>query len=108
MILQVVSLNDLSMATREEQEKRIKARIAKIAAGPRSVLFSEIDWVMTHLRDDLGYDVRRTGENQHYTYTVSGFPPFRVVDHHRGQSQVKRVYVEAFLSRMIDLELLEG
>ncbi|MBM3819084.1 MAG: hypothetical protein FJW14_08740 [Acidimicrobiia bacterium] len=96
------------MAAREDQEKRIKAAIARIAEKPRSVLFSEIDWVMTHLRTDLGYKVRRTGDNQHYTYVVNELPPFQVCDHHKGQKEVKSGYVKGFLSRMIDLGLLEG
>jgi len=95
------------MATREEQEKRIKAALARIAEKPRSVLFSEIDWVMTHLRDDLGYTLRITGTNQHYTYRVGDLRPFQVCDHHPGQKEVKIGYVKSFLSRMIDLGLLE-
>ena len=95
------------MATREEQEKRIKAAIARIAEKPRSVLFAEIDWVMTHLRDDLDYAVRTAGSNQHYTYTVGDLPPFQVCDHHRGQKELKIGYVKSFLSRMMDLGLLE-
>jgi hypothetical protein len=94
------------MATREDLEDRIKSRIAQIAQRPRSVLFNDIDWVMNHLRDDLGYRVRRTGSNLHYTYIVEDLAPFQVCDHHRGQKQVKVGYVKAFLSRMIDLELL--
>jgi hypothetical protein len=62
--------------------------------------------VMTHLRDDLGYSVKKTGSNKHYVFTVSALPPFAVCDHHRGQKEVKFKYVLAFLSRMSDLELL--
>jgi hypothetical protein len=94
------------MATREDCERRIRKAIEEIAAKPRSVLFAEIDWVMTHLRDDLGYRVRITGQNQHYTYTINGLQPFQVCDHHKGQKQVKPVYVRAFLARMMELGLL--
>lgn len=92
------------MATPEE---RIRAAIQKIAQGPRSVLFSDIDWVMTHLQSDLGYHVRRTGKNQHYTYTVAELRPFQVCDHHSGQAQLKVGYVRGFLARMIELGLYE-
>lgn len=90
------------MATPEE---RIRAAIAKIAQGPRSVHFSDIDWVMTHLRDDLGYRVRQTGQNKHYTYVVEDLQPFQVCDHHRGQPHLKIGYVKGFLATMIDLGL---
>jgi hypothetical protein len=93
------------MASREDQERRIRAAIQKIGQGPRSVLFSDIEWVMTHLESDLGYRVRRTGQNQHYTYVVEDLPPFLVCAHHRGQAQLKFGYVKGFLARMIDLGL---
>ena len=95
------------MASREDQEKRIKKAIAKIAAGPRSVLFEEIDWVMNHLRDDLGYRMERSGSNLHYTYVVGNLRPFRVCDHHKGQKEVKVCYVTEFLDRMFELGLCE-
>jgi hypothetical protein len=88
-------------------EDRIKAAIAKIAQRPRSVHFSEIEWVMTHLHTDLGHRVRRTGKNQHYTYTVNDLEPFQVCDHHRGQSQILAPYVRVFLARMAELGLLD-
>jgi hypothetical protein len=89
-------------------EQRIRAAIEKIAQRPRSVQFSDIDWVMTHLRDDLGIPMRRTGGNKHYTYTVGDLMPFQVCDHHRGQKEVKAVYVKLFLARMIELGFYEG
>ena len=92
------------MATPEE---RIRAEIKKIAQGPRSVHFSQIDWVMTHLKTDLNYSVRRFGTNQHYTYTVGDLKPFQVCDHHPGQKHLKVGYVKGFLSRMIELGLSE-
>ena len=88
-------------------EERVKDAIRKIAQGPRSVRFEQIDWVMTRLRDDLGYTVVRTGKNRHYTYTVADLQPFQVCDHHKGQGQVKVVYVRGFLARMIELGLYE-
>jgi hypothetical protein len=86
-------------------EERVRTAIEKIAQRPRFVLFSEIDWVMTRLQDDLGHRVRRTGKNQHYTYTVDNLRPFQVCDHHRGQAHVKVGYVKGFLARMIELGL---
>lgn len=47
---------------------------------------------MTHLRDDLGYTVRITGSNQHYTYVVNDLQPFQVCDHHKGQKEVRVGY----------------
>jgi hypothetical protein len=91
------------MATPEE---RIRAAIAKIAQGPRSVHFSDLEWVLNHLQSDLGYKVKRTGENQHYTYVVKDLQPFQICDHHRGQAHLKLPYVKAFLSRMMELGLL--
>lgn len=89
-------------------EERIKAAILKIAQGPRSVRFADIEWVINHLRDDLGYGVRKTGDNKHYTFTVGDLMPFQVCDHHRGSQHVKPGYVRVFLARMMELELYEG
>jgi hypothetical protein len=94
------------MASAEELKERIRARIAKINQGPRSVLFSDIEWVMNHLRDDLGYPVTISGNNKHYTYVVADLKPFQVCDHHRGQKELKVCYVKNFLNRMTELELL--
>jgi len=91
------------MATPEE---RIRAAIKKIEQAPRSVLFSDIEWVLNHLQSDLHYRVKRTGQNQHYTYVVNDLRPFQICDHHRGQAQLKVGYVKGFLSRMMELGLL--
>ncbi len=111
MILRVVSFKDGEngkwlMATPEELKDRIRRAIAKIAAGPRSVLFSEIEWVMNHLESDLGHSVKRTGQNQHYTYSIKGLQPFQVCDHNKGRKELKAVYVRGFLARMMELGLL--
>lgn len=87
-------------------EERIRAAIAKIAQGPRSVLLADIEWVLNHLQSDLGYRVKRTGQNKHYTYVVKDLKPFQVCDHHRGQAHLKVGYVKVFLSRMMELGLL--
>lgn len=94
------------MASREDQERRIREAIEKIAAKPRSVLFSEIEWVIRHLADDLGYSIKITGQNKHYTFTIKGLKPFQVCDHHKGQKEVKPAYVKPFLDRMMELGLL--
>lgn len=87
-------------------EKRIREAIKKIAQGTRSVHFSDIEWVLTHLETDLRYKVKRTGQNQHYTYVVNDLRPFQICDHHRGQAHLKVGYVKGFLSRMMELGLL--
>ncbi len=94
------------MGTREDRERRIKEAIADIAQRPRSVQFSEIDWVMNHLRDDLSYAMKRTGQDQHFTYVIGDLPPFQVCSHNAGRKEVKPVYVHKFLARMADLELI--
>ena len=88
-------------------EERIRARIAEINQGRRSVQFLDIEWVMNHLRDDLHYRVRRLGENKHYSYLVEDLDAFRVCDHHRGQKHVLLCYVTQFLARMDELGLLD-
>lgn len=93
------------MSTREDQLRRVRAAIAKIAQGPKGVTFDEIEWVIARLRD-LGHRVRVTGGNQHFTYRIDDLPPFQVCSHNAGRQHVKVGYVRAFLDRMIELEYL--
>ena len=95
------------MATPEE---RVRAAIAKIDKGRRSVRLADIDRVITHLRDDLGYAVSKSGKNNHFTYTVADGDEsygFQVCDHHKGQSQLLVCYVTQFLNCMSALGLLD-
>ena len=92
------------MADRETVRQRVKGLIATIAAGKRSVRLSDIERVMNQL-PHLGYRVVKKGDNQHFRYVVDDLPVFYVCEHHRGNSYIKKGYVEVFLDRMSDLEL---
>lgn len=85
---------------------RIRAAIAKIGSGRKSVRFADIDWVLRHLESDLKHTVKRSGQNQHFTFVVGGLQPFQVCTHTKG-SHIKTGYVHNFLARMTELGLYE-
>ena len=94
------------MADRETVRQRVRSLIASIAAGKRSVRLSDIERVMNQLTL-LGHTVTKKGDNQHFRYVVDELPVFYVCEHHRGNSYIKKGYVDVFLDRMTDLELHE-
>ena len=85
--------------------ERIKREIAEIAGRPHAVRFAEIDRIVSQLAT-LGYEVDKRRISDGWLFSVDGYR-FSVVTHNRGRSQIKAVYVKAFLVAMMELALYE-
>jgi len=86
--------------------KKIKERIAELAAHPKNVTFSEIKWVVDRLKEH-GYSVREK-EWEHGVKIAINSQRLNICIHNRGSKQLKPCYVYDFLNAMIELELYEG
>jgi hypothetical protein len=86
--------------------KKIKARIAELAARPKNVTFAEIEWVVDRL-EEHGYAVRKK-EWEHGVKIAINSQRFNICLHNRGSKQLKPCYVYEFINAMTELELYEG
>lgn len=86
--------------------ENVKQDIADIAGRDRNVRFSEIERIVNQL-GVLGHSVRIKRTRETVFVMIDG-ERFTVCEHHRGSSQLKPVYVRAFLKAAINLGLYEG
>lgn len=86
--------------------EKIKQTIADIAQRRNNVTVSEIEWVISRLREH-GFDVREGRKTKHGTLYGVGARRFGVCTHHPGGKQVKACYVDDFADAMIEIGLYE-
>jgi hypothetical protein len=83
-----------------DERVRVQDAIRAIAGRRKNVTLNEIDWVVNQL--ELYHPVVRK-ENEHGVRYRIGGARFGVCTHHRGNKQLKRCYVDDFISAMIEL-----
>ena len=86
----------------QHSEKRIRNRIAEIAARPNNVTVGEIERVVRHL-DSGGFFPVQIRKSEHMKLFRVGDRRFSVCTHHKGRKQIKPAYVRNFLDAMSDL-----
>lgn len=93
------------MATRD----RISSAIAAIAASPKNVRFEDVDRVMSQIKT-LGVRVIPRHTTHAYQYTVGPVGRatiIRLCTNRRGDSHIKKPYIDAFVMAMIELGFYE-
>ena len=85
--------------------RKIKERIAEIAARRRNVTVGEIEWVVNQLKLH-GHQIRIRDTTHMRMYRVDS-QRFGICCHHPGEKQIKACYVDEFISAMIELGLYE-
>ena len=87
------------------EQERIRLRIAEIAARPKNVTFSEIEWVVNQLR---AYHPVSARPATHGVLFQIVDQTFMVCTHNPGSKQVKAYCVKDFINAMIELGWFES
>jgi len=85
--------------------KKIKERIAEIAASPKNVQSEDIEWVVTHLGNN-GHNISIRRNDHAVLFRVGGCQ-FGLCHHNRGSKQIKACYVKEFLDAMVEVGVYE-
>jgi len=86
--------------------EKVRARISHIAEHRNNPTASEIEWVVSQLREH-GFEVRESRKTRHGVLYGVGPLRFMVCTHNPGSKQVKACYVDDFLNAMVELGLYE-
>ena len=87
------------------ERKRVEEHIREIAGRRKNTTLQEIEWVVNQLAL-LGWETNKRGTSHNMMFRV-GEQQFAVCSHNRGNKQLKRCYVDAFLNAMTELGLYE-
>jgi hypothetical protein len=86
--------------------EKVREKISQIAQQRKNTTASDVEWVVNQLSEH-GFAVREPRKTRHGVLYGVGTVRFGVCSHNRGGKQVKRCYVDDFISAMIELGLYE-